>query len=86
MDQAHEPQMEKLREMWFGGHQGDPSKVPNKVSKIDTWLEVIQYALGSSDSSSNITKIISLKHALILLAKANQHSILSQNPSCYFPK
>jgi len=23
MDQAHEPQMGKLREMWFGGHQGD---------------------------------------------------------------
>ena len=86
MDQAHEPQMEKLREMWFGGHQRDPSRVPSKGSKIETWLGVIQSILGSSNSSSNITKIISLMHALILLAKANQHSMLSQNPSCYYPK
>ena len=86
MDQAYELQMEKLREMWFRGHQGDPSRVPSKGSKIDTWLGVIQSTLGSSDSSSSITKIISLMHALIPLAKANQHSMLSQNPSCYFPK
>ena len=72
--------------MWFRGHQGDPSRVPSKGSKIDTWLGVIQSTLGSSDSSSSITKIISLMHALIPLAKANQHSMLSQNPSCYFPK
>ena len=77
MDQAHEPQMGKLREMWFGGHQGDPSRVPNKGSKIDPWLGVIQFALESSDSSSNITNIISLMHALILSAKTNQHSMLS---------
>ena len=86
MDQAHEPQMGKLREMWFGGHQGDPNKVPNKGSKVDIWLGVTQPALGSSNSSSSITKIISLKYALILSAKANQHSMLSQNPSCYYPK
>ena len=86
MDQAHEPQIGKLREMWFGGHQGDPSKVPSKGFKVDTWLGVIQYALGSSDSSCSITKIISLKHALIPSAKANQHSILSQNLSCYYVK
>ena len=73
MDQAHELQMEKLREMWFGGHQRDPSK----GSKIDIWLGVIQSALGSSDYSSSITKIINLMHALIPLAKANQHSMLS---------
>ena len=36
MDQAHEPQMGKLREMWFRGNQGDPNRVPNKGSKIDT--------------------------------------------------
>ena len=86
MDQAHEPQMGKLREIWFGGHQRDPSKVPNKGSKVDTWLGVIQSALRSSDSSCSITKIISLKHALILSAKTNWHSILSQNPNCYYPK
>ena len=82
MDQAHEPQMGKLREMWFGGHQGDPSK----GSKIDTSLRVIQPAIGSSDPSSNITKIISQMHALIPSVKANQHLMLSQNPSCYYPK
>ena len=36
MDQAHEPQIGKLRKVWFGGHQGDPSKVSSKDSKIDT--------------------------------------------------
>ena len=77
MDQAHEPQIGKLRKVWFGGHQGDPSRVPSKGSKIDTWLGVIQFALESSDSSSNITNIISLMHALILSAKTNQHSMLS---------
>ena len=71
MDQAHEPQIGKLREMWFGGHQRDPSKVPNKDSKIDTWLGVIQSALGSFDSNSSIIKIISLMHVLIPSAKAN---------------
>ena len=77
MDQAHEPQMGKLREMRFGWYQRDPSRVPNKGSKIDTWLRVVKSALGNSDSSCSITKIISLKHALIPLAKANQHSMLS---------
>ena len=71
MDQAHEPQMGELREMWFGGHQGDPSRVPSKGSKIDIWLGVIQSALGSFDSNSSITKIISLMHVLIPSAKAN---------------
>ena len=47
--------------MWFGGHQGDPSRVPNKGSKVDTWLRVVQSALGNSDSSCSTTKIISLK-------------------------
>ena len=61
MNQAHEPQMGKLREMWFGGHQGDPSRVLNKGSNVDTWLEVVQSTLGNSDSSCSTTKIISLK-------------------------
>ena len=78
--------MEKFKEMWFGGYQGDPSKVPSKGSKVDTWLRVVQSALGSSDSSYSTTKIVSLKHALIPSAKANQHSKLSQNPSYYYPK
>ena len=64
MDQVHEPQMGKLREMWFGGHQRDPSRVPNKGSKVDTWLGVVQFTLGKSDS-------------IIPSAKANQHSTLS---------
>ena len=71
MNQSHEPQMRKLREMWFVGHQGDPSSVPNKGPKVDTWLGVVQSALGNSDSSCSITKIISLKHALIPSVKAN---------------
>ena len=71
MDQVHEPQMGKLREMWFGGHQGDPSRVPSKGSKVHTWLGVIQSALGSSDFICSIIKIISLKNALIPSAKAN---------------
>ena len=74
MDQAHEPQMGKLREMWFGGYQGDPDRVPSKGSKVDTWLEVVQSALGSSNSSCSITKIISLKHALILSANTKLES------------
>ena len=85
MDQTHEPQMGKLREMWFGGHQGDPNRVPSKDSKVNTWLEVVPSALGNSDSSSIVTKIISLKYDVISSVKANQHSMLSQNPSCYYP-
>ena len=86
MDQAHEPQMGKLREMWFGRHQGDPNRVPNKGSKINIWLGVTQSTLGSSDSNYIITKIISLKHALIPSAKTNRHLMLSQNPNCYYLK
>ena len=71
MNQAHEPQMGKFREMWFGGHQRDPNRVPSKGSKVDTWLRVKQSALGSSDFSISITKIISVMHALIPSAKAN---------------
>ena len=58
MNQAHEPQMGKFRKMWF-------SRALNKGSKVDTWLGVVQSALGNSDSSCSISKIISLKHALI---------------------
>ena len=61
MNQAHEPQIGKLKEMRFGGHQGDPSRVPSKGSKVDTWLGVVQFALGNSDSNCSTTKIISLK-------------------------
>ena len=86
MDQAHEPQIGKLREMWFGGHQGDPSNVPSKGSKVDNWLGVIQSALGNSDSSCRITKIISLKHALIPSAKTNQHSMLKPETQLLLPK
>ena len=61
MNQLHEPQMGKFREMWFGGHQGDPNRVPSKGSKVDTWLEMVQSTLRNSDFSCNTTKIISLK-------------------------
>ena len=54
MNQAHEPQMGKFRKMWF-------SRALNKGSKVDTWLGVVQSALGNSDSSYSTTKIISLK-------------------------
>ena len=86
MDQAREPQMGKFREMWFRGHQRDLEQSSHKGSKIDTWLEVTQSALGSSDSSSSKTKIISLGQALILSAEDNQHLMLSQNSSCHYPK
>ena len=61
MNQAHEPQIGKLKEMRFGGHQGDPSRVPSKDFKVDTWLEMIQSTLGNSNFSCSTTKIISLK-------------------------
>ena len=86
MNQAHEPQMGKLREMRFEGYQGDPSRVPNKGSKVDTWLGVVQSALGNFDSSCSLTKIISLKHALIPSAKANQHSMLKPETQLLLPK
>ena len=61
MNQAHEPQIGKFREMWFRGHQGDPSRVPKKGSNVDTWLGVVQSVLGNFNSSYSTTKIISLK-------------------------
>ena len=56
--------------------KGDPNRVLSKGSKVDTWLGVVQSALGNSDSSCSIITIISLKHALIPSAQANQHSML----------
>ena len=47
MNQAHEPQMGKLRETWFGGHQMGSQQSSSKGSKVDTWLRVVQYALGT---------------------------------------
>jgi len=63
-----------------------PAEFPAKGSKIDIWLGVMQSALGSFDSSSSKTKIISLIHALIPSAENNQHLMLSQNSSCHYPK
>ena len=51
--------------MVWRASKGSPIEFPAKGSKIDTWLGVMQYALGNSDSSSSKTKIISLIHALI---------------------
>ena len=58
------------------GTKGDPNRVLSRGSKVNTWLGMVQSAMGNSDSSCSISKIISLKHALIPLAKANQHSML----------
>ena len=80
------PKWGNLRKCGLESTKGDPSRVLSKGFKVDTWLGVVQFALGNFDSSCSITKIISLKHALIPLAKANQHSILSQNPNYYYPK
>ena len=66
--------------------KGSPAEFPEKGSKVDTWLGVMQPTLGNSDSSSSKNKIISLIHALSPLAKANQHLIPSQNPNYYYPK
>ena len=69
MNQLHEPQMGKFREMWFGGHQGDLSRVPSKGSKVDTWLEMVQSTLRNSDFSCSTTKIISLKGCSNLISQ-----------------
>ena len=47
MNQAYESQMGKLREMWFGGHQKGSQQSSSKGSKVDTWLGVVQSALGT---------------------------------------
>ena len=47
MNQAHEPQMGKLRETWFGGHQMGSQQSSSKGSKVDTWLGVVQSTLGT---------------------------------------
>ena len=47
MNQAHEPQMGKFKEMWFGGHQKGSQQNSSKDSKVDTWLGVVQSALGT---------------------------------------
>ena len=59
------PKWENLGKCGLEGTKGDLSRVLSKGSKVDTWLGVVQFALGNSDSSYSISKIISLKHALI---------------------
>ena len=86
MNQAHEPQMGKLREMWFGRHQGVPRRVPSMGSKVDTWVGVVQSVLGNFDSSYSISKIINLKHPLFPSAKANQHLMLKPETQLLLPK
>ena len=70
------PKWGNLGKCGLEGTKGDPRGVLNKGSKVDTWLGVVQSALGNSDSSCSVSKIISLKHVLIPSAKANQHSML----------
>ena len=65
MNQAYDPKWGNLGKCGLEGTKGDSSRVFNKDSKADTWLGVVQSALGNSDSSCSISKIISLKHALI---------------------
>ena len=59
------PKWGNLGKCGLEGTKGDPSRVLSKGSKVDTKLGVVQSALGNSDSSYSISKIISLKHALI---------------------
>ena len=80
------PKWENLGKCGLEGTKGDLSRVLSKGSKVDTWLGVVQSALGNSDSSCNITKIISLNHALIPLAQANQHSMLKPETQLLLPK
>ena len=47
------------------GTKGDPNRVLSRGSKVNTWLGMVQSAMGNSDSSCSISKIISVKHALI---------------------
>ena len=70
------PKWGNLGKYGLEGTKRDLSRVLSNGSKVDTWLGVVQSALGNSDSSCNIFKIISLKHALNPLAKANQHLML----------
>ena len=77
MNQEHEPKWGNLGKCGLESTKGISSKVPSKSFKIDTWLGVTQSALGSFDSSSSKTKIISLTHALIPSAEDNQHLMLS---------
>ena len=72
------PKWGNLGKYGLEGTKRDLSRVLSNGSKVDTWLGVVQSALGNSDSSYNIFKIISLKHALIPSPKVNQHSMLSQ--------
>ena len=47
MNQAHESKMGKLKEMWFEEHQKGSQQSSSKGSKVDTWLGVVQSALGT---------------------------------------
>ena len=80
------PKWGNLGKCGLEGTKGDPNRVLSKGSKVDTWLGVVQSAIGNSDSSCSISKIISLKHALILSAKANQHSMLKPETQLLLPK
>ena len=80
------PKWENLGKCGLEGTKGDPSRVLSKGSKVDTWLGVVQSAQRNSDSSCSISKIISLKHALILSAKANKHSMLKPETQLLLPK
>ena len=80
------PKWGNLGKCGLEGTKGDPNKVLSKGSKVDTWLGVVQSALGNSDSSCSISKIISLKHILIPSVKANQHSMLKPETQLLLPK
>ena len=80
------PKWGNLGKCGLEGTKGDPSRILSTGSKVDTWLGMVQSALGNFDSSCSISKIISLKHALIPLAKANQHSMLKPETQLLLPK
>ena len=80
------PKWGNLGKCGLEGTKWIPAEFLIRAPRLTPGLGWFKSALGSSNSSCSTTNVISLKHALIPSAKANQHSILSQNLSCYYPK
>ena len=77
---------ENLGKYSLEGTKGILAEFSAEGFKINTWLGVIQSALGNSNSSSRKTKIVSLIHALIPLAKAKSAFNTKSKSQLYYPK
>ena len=77
---------ENLGKYGLEGTKGILAEFSAQGFKINTWLGVIQSALGNSNSSSRKTKIVSLIHALIPLAKAKSAFNTKSKSQLYYPK